>query len=247
MIAVVVFYLGLIVSVVSLFGLVRGSKRPGSRMRAALMLSAGLVVAGAGLTYPPTETYVSSPRNQLDEFMPVFQFSEVHSIQVAAAPSRVYQAIKDVTPDEIAFFKVLTGMRRFGQPSPEGILNAPGNESVLNVALQTSFVLLADQPNREVVLGSAVIVPAGYQTDPETFRNEFKLVVAPGFGLTAFNFFIEPSGANTSILTTETRVYATDLPRQKRFSAYWRVIYPGSTLIRHMWLRAIKNRAELMH
>src|SRR5579864_2109975 len=114
MIAVVAFYLGLIVSVVSLFGVVRRPKRPGSRMRAALMLCAGLVVAGAGLTYPPTESFVSSPRSQLDEFMPVFQFSEVHSIQVSAAPSRVYQAIKDVTPDEIAFFKVLTWARRFG-------------------------------------------------------------------------------------------------------------------------------------
>jgi hypothetical protein len=28
------------------------------------------------------------------------------------------------------------------------------------------------------------------------------------------------------------------------FGAYWRVIYPGSSLIRYMWLRAIKKRAE---
>jgi hypothetical protein len=136
-------------------------------------------------------------------------------------------------------------MRRSGQPSAEGVLNAPGNESLLGTALRSSFVLLADQPNREVVLGTAIIVPAGFQTDPETFRSEFKQVRAPGFALAAMNFLIEPSGTNASIITTETRVYATDLPTQKRFSAYWRVIYPGSSLIRRMWLRAIKNRAEL--
>jgi len=27
---------------------------------------------------------------------------------------------------------------------------------------------------------------------------------------------------------------------------YWRVIYPGSALIRRMWLRAIKKRAEAL-
>lgn len=245
MIAVIAFYLGLIVSIFGLFGLIRRPKRPGGRIRAALVLGSGLVLAGVGLTYPPTETYISSPRTQLDELMPVFQFSEVHSIRVAATPSRVFRAMKAVTPDEISLFKVLTWMRRFGQQSSEGVLNAPGDQPLLGTALQSSFVMLAEQPNREVVLGSAVIVPAGFETDPETFRNEFKQVRAPGFALTAMNFYIEPIGTDASIITTETRVYATDLPTQKRFSAYWRVIYPGSSLIRHMWLRAIKNRAEL--
>jgi hypothetical protein len=46
------------------------------------------------------------------------------------------------------------------------------------------------------------------------------------------------------LLTTETRVFATDAPTRRKFAAYWRVIYPGSALIRMMWLRAIKQRAE---
>ena len=244
MIAVIAFYVGLIASAIGLVGLVKGSRRRGGRMRGALVLASGLVLAGVALTFPPTETYISSPRMQIDEFMPVFQFDEIHSIRVAAAPSRVYQAMKAVTPDEIALFKALTWIRRAGQPSPEGILNAPGSEPLLEVALRSSFVLLADEPNREVVLGTAVIVPPGFETDPETFRNDFKKVRAPGFALAAMNFLIEPDGANASIITTETRVYATDLPTQKRFGAYWRVIYPGSSLIRRMWLRAIKKRAE---
>jgi hypothetical protein len=45
-------------------------------------------------------------------------------------------------------------------------------------------------------------------------------------------------------LTTETRIYATDTSARKKFAAYWRVIYPGSALIRVMWLRAIRGRAE---
>ncbi|MBV8202739.1 MAG: hypothetical protein JOZ15_19150, partial [Acidobacteria bacterium] len=46
------------------------------------------------------------------------------------------------------------------------------------------------------------------------------------------------------VVTTETRVNATDAATRRRFAAYWRVIYPGSSLIRSMWLRAIRRRAE---
>jgi hypothetical protein len=36
----------------------------------------------------------------------------------------------------------------------------------------------------------------------------------------------------------------TDRAYRRVFAAYWRVIYPGSALIRRMWLRAVKRRAE---
>jgi hypothetical protein len=39
-------------------------------------------------------------------------------------------------------------------------------------------------------------------------------------------------------------VHATDDSARRKFARYWRVIYPGSALIRRMWLRAIKLRAE---
>ena len=37
---------------------------------------------------------------------------------------------------------------------------------------------------------------------------------------------------------------ASALQATRGFAAYWRVIYPGSALIRRMWQRAIKQRAE---
>jgi hypothetical protein len=30
----------------------------------------------------------------------------------------------------------------------------------------------------------------------------------------------------------------------RQFAVYWRLIHPGSDIIRRMWLRAIKRRAE---
>src|SRR5262245_32557245 len=58
------------------------------------------------------------------------------------------------------------------------------------------------------------------------------------------NFYVEDAGGGVSRLVTETRVHATDAAARRRFAAYWRMIYPGSALLRVTWLRAIRARAE---
>jgi hypothetical protein len=58
------------------------------------------------------------------------------------------------------------------------------------------------------------------------------------------NFVVTPDGPNGSIVTTETRVFASSASACRRFAVYWRVIYPGSAIIRRMWLRAIERRAR---
>jgi hypothetical protein len=51
-------------------------------------------------------------------------------------------------------------------------------------------------------------------------------------------------GDGATKVVTETRILATDATAQRRFGWYWRLVYPGSMIIRVMWLRAIKRRAE---
>ena len=86
--------------------------------------------------------------------------------------------------------------------------------------------------------------PGPLRTLGERTAENLNRLDAPGFATAAMNFAIEPDPAGGSELTTETRVYATDSGAARRFAAYWRVIYPGSALIRYRWLRAIGQRAE---
>ena len=58
------------------------------------------------------------------------------------------------------------------------------------------------------------------------------------------NFLVEPKDEGWCRVTTETRVFSTDDSARRAFAAYWRIIYPGSSFIRRMWLRAIRRRAE---
>jgi hypothetical protein len=58
------------------------------------------------------------------------------------------------------------------------------------------------------------------------------------------SFHVEDAGGGATRLVTQTRVAASDERAERLFARYWRIIYPGSALIRVMWLRAIKARAE---
>jgi len=149
-----------------------------------------------------------------------------------------------VTPDEIRLFRTLTWLRRFGRPGPESILNAPEHLPVLEVATRTSFLLLAEEPDREIVIGTLVMAPRGWRPKRRPTPEDFKALREPGFAIAAMNFLVEDAGPGACIVTTETRIYSTDSSARRRFARYWRVIYPGSALIRRMWLRAVKRRAE---
>jgi len=214
------------------------------RLHGLFLLGLGLAVAAAGGALPAKEMRVVARQTQLDEFAPVYQFNEVHSIRVMAPRDRVYQAIKAVTPDEILFFRTLTWIRRFGRAAPQGILNAPEHLPVLEIATRTSFLLLAEARGREVVVGTVVMAPPGWRPKGRPTPEDFKAIRQPGFAAATMNFLVEDADSNASTVTTETRVYATDASARRRFAIYWRTIYPGSALIRRMWLRAVKRRAE---
>lgn len=65
----------------------------------------------------------------------------------------------------------------------------------------------------------------------------------PGYAKAAFSFELAPAGERT-LLTTETRVLATDEAAKRSFGRYWRLIHLGSAAIRIAWLRAIRRRAD---
>jgi hypothetical protein len=250
MLGVVVVYLGLIVAFLGGVSLLRPLSFLAIRTRgqAALVLALSCIVVVLGGSLPAKEVRVTTPRTQLDQFAPAYQFSEFHSIQIAAPKEEVYRALKFVTADEIVLFRMLTWLRRFGRPGPESILNPPRHVPVLDVAARTSFLVLAEEPDREIVLGTLVAAPGGWRPSgkptPEGFKALIVTTNTPGFASATMNFRIEDAGPTACTLTTETRVYATDASTRRRFAGYWRVIYPGSALIRRMWLRAIARRAE---
>jgi hypothetical protein len=93
-------------------------------------------------------------------------------------------------------------------------------------------------------MGAVVMAPPGVRLASGSTPASYKDLTQEGFAKATMNFVVEPQGPEWSLLWTETRVFATDPASRDGFASYWRVIAPGSVLMRHMWLRAIKVRAE---
>jgi hypothetical protein len=216
----------------------------GNRSQAAVWLTLGVLAIVVAILWPAPDIAVTDPRSALDRATPSYQFHEFHAIAIRARPERIYRAIRDVTADEIILFHTLTWIRRFGRPGQKSVLNAPERQPLLDVATRTTFLALADAPD-EIVVGTVVIAPPGWRGRTTQTPDEFAaLRHKSGFALGTMNFEINHEG-DGAVVTTETRVYATDAASRRRFAVYWRLIYPGSAFIRRMWLRAIKNRAEM--
>jgi len=214
----VFLYLSGITTIAGLGMLLRKrTRRAGARVAAAGL--AGMVVA---LLWPTTETRATETA-QLDKVMPVWEFDERHETEIAATPEKIFDAIRAVRADEIRFFNSLTAIRRGGRRTQESILNPSQSAPILEVALRRGFFIMADDAPREIVFGTTVI--------------------RPDRAIAAMNFRVVQRGS-TCTLITETRVHGTDAAARRRFAVYWRIIHPGSDIIRRGWLQAIKRRAE---
>lgn len=187
------------------------------------------------------ESRIERVETRIDEFMPVWQFGEFHTIEITAPPARAFEAMKAVTAQEIFLFRTLTWIRRGGRRSPESILNPGKSDPLIDVATRSGFVRLAEDPPRELVIGLAIRSPTP-NCEPPT-PAFFRQSLAPGHTVATMNFLVTPTASGGSKISTETRVFANSPAARRAFGNYWRIIYPGSALIRRMWLRAIKKRA----
>jgi hypothetical protein len=184
---------------------------------------------------------------KLDKFLPNFNFHEVHSVTINASPDKTYAATKDLLSSELSplvhlFLSIRTlPARLMGTSSPVRKEAKP----FLTQVTEGGFAILADS-NHEIVFGAigqfwklAAAKTFINVTGPQAFLDFNR----DGFAKVVTNLAIQPNG-DTTILSTETRIWAPDEKTRRKFAFYWRVISLGSAWIRTMWLNAIKRRAE---
>jgi hypothetical protein len=176
----------------------------------------------------------------LDDFLPLYDFHEVHRISTSAPPGTVMDSARRLLPHELPLLVALMAVRSVPALLRGGRL--PARRSILDAFRGAGFVVLEDTSD-EMVLGvvGRFWRPSGGITriEPERFRN----FAEPGWAKAAVNFRVEGLDGRT-ILTTETRVLCTDEGARRKFRRYWRLIRPGSGAIRVAWLRAIRRRAK---
>lgn len=184
---------------------------------------------------------------KLDEFLPKYDFHEVHTVIINAPPEKVYAATKDLLPSELSPLVHLMFLIRDlpARLIGKSTLVAPlkkDTKPFLAQLLERGFILLSDT-DQEIVFGAiGQFWKPAYDIkviEPQAFldfnRTDYIKVAA--------NLAIQAEGDKT-FLSTQTRIWAPDEKTRRNFAIYWRIIELGSDWIRVMWLNAIKRRAE---
>jgi hypothetical protein len=170
----------------------------------------------------------------LDEFLPSYQFSERHEVEVNAPPATVYASVMACDLTRSPVVKWLFHLRRL-----------PSDDVTLDGLERIGFRTLGMHRDREVVMG---LVGRFWRLSGGILAihpDEFVRFDAPGYAKAAFNFRLQPRSSGRTGLTTETRIWCTSSRSKVLFGFYWSAIRPFSGLIRREWLRVVKRRAEM--
>jgi hypothetical protein len=195
----------------------------------------------------------------LDKYLPAYDFTEVHIQKIKASPEAAYRAMQNTTLGEIhGFVRFLFNLRAMPEKlagrkdNPLASAVFPGNKPMIDQMLKGSFVKIEEQAPREVVFGTIVPGSIGRVWQKSSARilkfygaAEFLAFKDPAFLHVIANFTVaDAPEPGYVILRTESRTKGLSHEARSSFRPYWWIIRPWSGLIRRLWLKAIRRRAE---
>jgi hypothetical protein len=172
----------------------------------------------------------------LDELMPLHDHATMHGRAVAAPVATVARAIESTTLDEARVARLLLGVRTLGRslrgPSIAISEAGDGEHGFLQVGRSAS----------EVVVGFAGRPwPGGEPLEPFADAAAWRAFVPTDSVKVAMSVRCGTASYGT-LLLTETRILCGPMAGQA-FGRYWRIVRPGSDLVRRSLLRAIARTA----
>jgi hypothetical protein len=236
-------WIGIAAVPVGLVSLARPLRFLGVRTRwhALAVVLGGVGLAGVAVLWPARVTRSARPDHALDRFLPEYQFSEYHETRVHAPVESVVAAVRQVSLADMPAAVLLLRIRaaaggHFRAPAPD-----PG--PILDTMFQDGegFLALDVRDPRELVYGKVGFVHK--PPPPVTTPEQFAAFTLPEGLRVAFDLRVVPEEDGVVRVSTETRCLANGDAALRTFAGYWRLIYPGSAIIRRVWLDAIVARA----
>jgi len=222
-----------------------------SRSTARLLAGGIGLAAGAYATYVGVTWYrygrvaPAGPDEEdplLDRFMQEYEVVERHHIRVGAPASTTLAVASDLNLFDLPLVRgIVKGRALILGATP---VDRPGPRGMLAEVQSLGWVVLAEAPGREIVVGA---VTRPWEANV-TFRSippgDFAAFAEPDYVKIAWTLRADALGANESVFRTETRAIATDAAARAKFRRYWSFLSPGIALIRLMSLRPVKSEAE---
>jgi hypothetical protein len=178
-------------------------------------------------------------RSLIDDFLPHYDFNATYEIRIQAPAPVVYQCLLVSDFNDVWIVRVLMTLR-----SGRRIRRNREPRDLRQRLQGTGFVILAEVPNDELVIGVA-----GRFWRPDGGRcrdlaaDDFCGFSLSGYAKAAWNFKLRAETPESTVLSTETRIQCFGWARWK-FRLYWNLVGPFSGLIRTAILRQVKVESE---
>jgi hypothetical protein len=187
----------------------------------------------------------------LDRYLPLFDVSRRHAIEIRAPRERVFEALVRYDFGRSLATRALMGLRGYGSR----IRRTPRGKSLVETLQAFGFTLLAEEAGEELVFG---LVGRFWRLDGglrSTSAAEFESFAEPGFAKAAWNLRVRKGsglhlphrGSGLHLphceLSTETRVLCFGEEARRKFLRYWRIVEPFSGAIRISLLRGVRRAA----
>jgi hypothetical protein len=184
----------------------------------------------------------------IDRFLPAFDVTEVHEVEVDAPPEIVYSAIRQADlhdPVIDALFTVRELPTRLAEKL-RGVATSRAPEAFTFEDMakrDMPWMLLAEDRGSELVIGSVGKFWRGDYGWRPVPAKDFASFNEPGYAKLAISLSLWPTYGATQ-LRYEARTVTTDVTARAHFRRYWRLIRLGVGIVMHRALRRIKAEAE---
>ena len=185
----------------------------------------------------------------LDDFLPAYEFNEFHAVSVQAPADRVFAAIHAMRAGELSpLVNLMLSIRSL--PARLSCKSGPrlvDDKPFLQQLFDGDFIPLGEIPDREVAFGmiGQFWKLTGGSSPSIVSSDQYLACEYPRYAKVATNLLVSPDTGSRGVrLSTETRIHVFDAGTRRKFGFYWRLISLGSGIIRVLWLKAIKRRAE---
>jgi hypothetical protein len=178
----------------------------------------------------------------LDTVLPDPEHTERHARLVMAPPDLVWDALASISPSDNLFARTVIGLRKL----PVRLAHRNGSATLTGRFIDTPPVPVLVRAPGEGFVAAGAGTPwriFGGPTAPHLDLAGFRSFTEPGWVKMALDFRLEAVHAGT-LVSTETRVRATDPAARRAFGLYWRVVAIPSALLRRALLREIDRRSR---
>ena len=179
----------------------------------------------------------------IDDWLPDWQFDEVHHIRSRAAAGALLDAAAAYDPAQDAFISAALRLRAAPARVAARLGAGPAPGARPRFGLQ-DFVLLGRLGDQALAYGLAGrFWEPGYGLQPLADAAAFSAYAEADGARLVLGFEASRAGSQTQ-LTTTTRVACGSDAARRRLAAYWLLIRPVSGLLRRRILADIRRRAE---